>query len=156
MAKIESSAGVGGKFVDKKSLKNGDMVKIISEALWVEGQFGKQLVAKIRIKGQAEEVNAVISTPTRNAFISAYGDDSVGWIGKVATVAVESGIFAGKRGIMLNLVPEGYVVTEDAAGYIIIRPKVEPPAIVKKAINAEEGEAEFPIGNFPEGNEIPF
>jgi hypothetical protein len=45
-------------------------------------------------------------------------------------VAVETGIFAGKRGVMLNLVPEGYVVAEDAAGYIIIRPKQEPPAIL--------------------------
>jgi len=155
MAIIESTSGVGGKFVDKKSLKNGDMVKIMSEALWVEGQFGKQLVAKIRIKGQAEEVNAVISTPTRNAFITAYGEDSVGWVGKVATVAVESGIFAGKRGIMLNFIPDGYVLAEDAAGYIIIRPKVEPPSMVKKALKAEEGEAEYPDVQ-PDPEDIPF
>jgi hypothetical protein len=27
---------------------------------------------------------------------------------------------------------EGYVVAEDAAGYIIIRPKQEPPAVVAR------------------------
>lgn len=42
---------------------------------------------------------------------------------------------------MMNLVPEGYVVAEDAAGYIIIRPKVEPPAFIAQqsaAISPED------------------
>jgi hypothetical protein len=31
---------------------------------------------------------------------------------------------------MLCLVPEGYVIAEDTAGFIVIRPKQESPAIV--------------------------
>ena len=147
--RIEATSGGVGKFVDKKSLKNGDLVKITSEAIWVEGQFGKQLVAKVRIKGQTEDVNMVIGSPTRNALISAFGDDSVGWVGKVLTVAVESGIFAGKRGIMLNLIPEGYVLSEDAAGYIVIAPKVKPPESVARARSKEEVEEDIDIDSVP-------
>lgn len=147
--KIEATSSAVGKFVDKKTLQNEGLVKIKSEAIWVEGQFGKQLVAKVRVKGQNEDVNMVIGTPTRNALIQAFGDDSVGWVGKVLTIAVESGIFAGKRGIMLNLIPEGYVLTEDAAGYIIIRPKVEPPESTTRNRSKEEVEEDINIDDVP-------
>lgn len=118
--RIEKSSGVGGKWIDKKGLKNGDLIKITSEAKWEEGTNGKQLVAKIRVKGQADEVNCAINTPSKNALIDAFGDDSAAWQNKVLTVAVETGIFAGKRGIMLNLIPEGYAIGEDTGGYIVI------------------------------------
>lgn len=119
---IEKTGGVGGKWIDKKTLKNGDLIKLTSEAEWIDGQNdSKQLVAKARVKGLEEEVNLAINKPSKNALIDAFGKDSKEWIGKVLTVAVESGIFAGKRGIMLNLIPEGYEVSEDANGYIIIQ-----------------------------------
>lgn len=124
-------AGGNGAWIDKKELKSGDLAKLKTEALWIEGTNGKQLVAKIRIKGQTEDKNVAINTPTRNGLIDAFGEDTLNWIDKLLTVQVESGIFAGKRGIMLNLVPEGYVVAEDAAGFLTIRQKVEPPKVVK-------------------------
>lgn len=137
--KIEMTGGVGGSWIDKASLQNGDLIKIKSEALWVEGREGmpKQLVAKMRVKGQAEDVNVSINTPSRNAMVQAFGDDTSLWVDKVLTVAIEKGVFAGKRGTMLNLVPENYVVAEDAAGYILIRPKVEPPKVVSQRSKAE-------------------
>lgn len=147
--KIESTSGVGGKWIDKKELKNGDLIKIKSEAVWVEGQNGKQLIAKVRVKGQSEDANLAINTPSRNALVSAFGDDSVGWVDKVLTVAVESGIFAGKRGVMLNLIPDGYVVTEDAGGYIVIQPKVAPPAVVARQRSAQEIEEGINVDDVP-------
>src|ERR1035437_5227762 len=117
---IEPTSGVGGAWVKKADLKNGDIVKLTSEALWIEGTNGKQLVAKMRVKGQVEDKNLAINTPSRNALCSAFGKASATWVDKHLKVAVESGIFAGKRGIMLNLIPEGYELTTDAGGYITI------------------------------------
>lgn len=120
---ITKSSGVGGAWLDKKVLQNGDLAKLTTEATWQEGQNGKQLIAKIRIKGQEEDKNIAINTPTKNALVDAFGGDTKLWVGKLLTVAVEPGIFAGKRGIMLNLVPEGYELSEDANGFIVIQKK---------------------------------
>lgn len=140
---------VGGQWLDKKELKNGDVAKLKTEAIWVEGQTSKQLVAKIRIKGQTEDRNVALNKPTQAALVSAFGDESLNWIDKLLTVQVEAGIFAGKRGVMLNLVPEGYVVAEDIAGFIIIRPKVEPPVVVARQRNAQEVEEDIDIDSVP-------
>lgn len=148
---IHITSGIGGQWIDKKELKNGDLAKLKTEAVWVEGQHGKQLVAKIRVKGQTEEKNVAISKPTQMALASAFGNDTLNWIDKLLTVAVETGIFAGKRGVMLNLVPEGYVVAEDTAGYIVIRPKQEPPQIAKQAAPEYDPEA-----GEPNPDDIPF
>src|SRR4051812_15459559 len=109
---IHISSGVGGQWLDKKELKSGDLAKLKTEATWVEGQNGKQLVAKIRVKGQTEDKNVAINKPTQMALASAFGNDTLNWVDKLLTVQVETGIFAGNRGVMLNLVPEGYVVAE--------------------------------------------
>jgi hypothetical protein len=141
---------VGGQWLDKKGLKGGELAKLKTEAVWSEGQNGQQLVAKIRIKGQEEDRNVALNKPTQAALVSAFGDDSLNWVDKLLTVQVESGIFAGKRGVMLNLVPEGYVVAEDAAGFIIIRPKVEPPSVVARATPPTGEDYE------PNPDDIPF
>jgi hypothetical protein len=44
---------------------------------------------------------------------------------------------------------EGYVLAEDAAGFILIRPKVEPPAIVTHQRSAEEIEEDINIDDVP-------
>lgn len=148
---IHISSGVGGQWLDKKELKSGDLAKLKTEAVWVEGQNGKQLVAKIRVKGQEEDKNVAINKPTQMALAGAFGNDTLNWIDKLLTVQVESGIFAGKRGVMLNLVPEGYVVAEDAAGFIVIRPKVEPPKILARDVTVEP---DYPEGMNPD--DVPF
>lgn len=146
---IEKSSGVGGGWVDKKALKKGDLAKLKTEATWVDGQNGKQLVAKISIKGGQADVNLAINSPSKDALIDAFGSDSKNWVGKLLTIQAEPGIFAGKRGIMLNLIPEGYVVAEDAAGYITIRAKVEAPTIVKESRSAKEVEEDINIADLP-------
>lgn len=147
MAIIEKSSGVGGSWIDKKALKTGDLLKLKSEAVWVESQNGKQLVAKISIKNGEQNVNLGINSPSKDALIDAFGSDSKDWIDKLLTAHVEPGIFAGKRGIMLNLVPEGYVVGEDAAGYVVIRPKVAAPAVVQQQVSAKAVEEGIDLDN---------
>ena len=126
--KINRTGGAGGAWLKKEELRNGDIIKLVSEAGEIEGQNGPQLVAKARVKGQTgEAVNMAINSASRNALIDAYGDDSKLWVDKLLTVEVEKGIFAGKRGIMLNLIPEGFESTTDSAGYIIIQRKGGTP-----------------------------
>lgn len=152
MAFVEKSGGVGGSWIDKKALKSGDLIKLTTEAEWVPSSLNpeeKQLVAKCKVKGMEGEFNLAINSPSRNALIDAHGKDTKDWIGKLLTAAVETGIFAGKRGVMLNLVPEGYVVAEDAAGFIVIRPKVEPPSVVARQRSAEEIAEDINLDDLP-------
>ena len=121
--KFSKSSG-GGAWLDKKALQNGDIAKLTTEAVEVEGQNGPQIVAKIRIKGDdGEAKNVAINGPTKNALIEAFGDDSSQWVGKYLTVHTEKTMIGGKRGIALYLVPEGFEMSEDAGGYIVIAPK---------------------------------
>lgn len=122
--KVSKSSG-GGAWIDKKTLRNGDLIKIVSEAGAVESQQGgTQLVAKVRVKGSAEGAqNLAINSPTKNALIEAYGDDTADWQDKVLVAHIEKTVIAGKRGIALYLVPEGFEVGEDTSGYIVVVPK---------------------------------
>jgi hypothetical protein len=149
---ITKSGGIGGSWIDKKALKSGDLIKLTTEAEWVPSSLNpeeKQLVAKCKVKGMEGEFNLAINSPSKNALIDAFGNESKNWVGKLLTAAVETGIFAGKRGIMLNLVPENYIVSEDAAGFIVIRQKVEPPAVVARQRSAEEVAEGIDIGDIP-------
>lgn len=118
---MKVSKSTGGSWLDKKTLQTGDIAKLVSEADYVEGQNGQQLVAQCRIKGDdGEAKNVAINSPTKNAFIEAFGDDTALWMNKHLTVHVEKTMIAGKRGVAMYLVPEGYEVTEDAGGYLVI------------------------------------
>lgn len=120
--KVSRTTGGGGAWLKKDELKNGDILKIVSEATEQEGQNGVQLVAKCRVKGQTgDAVNMAINSASKNALIDAFGDDTESWMNKELTVEVEKGIFAGKRGIALYLVPHGFVVSTDAGGYVVIQ-----------------------------------
>ncbi len=111
----------GGGWVDKASIREGDIGKLVTEAQEVEGQNGKQIVAKIQIKGSKEEPkNVSINNPSKNALIEAFGSDSQAWMNAHLTLHTEKTVIAGKRGIALYLVPEGFEVTEDAGGYIVV------------------------------------
>lgn len=119
--KVTRSSGTGGSWLKKEELANGDILKLVSEAVEVEGQNGQQLVAKCRVKGYTgDAVNVAINSASKNALIDAFGDDTALWVNKELTVEVERGIFAGKRGIALYLVPEGFSVSTDAGGYVVI------------------------------------
>lgn len=158
--KASKDSTVGGKWHDKKALKTGDLAKIKTEATETPNQMGgTQWVAKIAIKGVPEALNMAINKPSKNALIDAFGEETNDWINKVLTLHVEKTIVSGKRGVAVYLVPENYVVGEDSGGYVVIRPAVEPPAIVKKAKGAkEEKENEYPSAE-DEGidiNDVPF
>jgi hypothetical protein len=121
--KVNKSSSVQGSWVDKKLLQIGDVMKIVSEASEQPAPQGErmQLVAKVLIRGKSKEPeNIAINAPTKNALIDAFGDDTSDWVGKIVTVHVELGIFSGKRGIALYLIPAGMIMKESDDGYIYI------------------------------------
>lgn len=114
----------GGQWIDKKELKNGDVIKLVTEAKEFEGQKGKQVVAKARLKGSDEEAkNVGINRQSMSALIEAFGEDSVNWMNQLLTLNVEKTVIAGKRSIILYLIPEGFEVTEDSGGYLQVTRK---------------------------------
>lgn len=143
--KINRTGGAGGAWIKKDELRNGDVLKLVSEAAEVEGANGVQLVAKCRIKGlQGDALNLAINSASRNALIEAFGDDSKDWIDKPLTVEVEKGIFAGKRGIAMYLVPAGFSVETDGSGYVIITRDGATPTKSEPVIQTDEDTRDVP------------
>lgn len=153
--KFTASTGSNGKWLDKKSLKNGDVIKLVTEAIEIDGLNGKQIVAKARVKGkEGEAENVSINKPSKNALIEAFGADSKEWVNKHLTVNVEKTNVGGKRGIALYLIPEGYAVTEDGEGFIIVaRQEAKYPNSFTSA--KEQSTVEYPSEDI-DPSDIPF
>lgn len=149
MAIATKSSGVGGKWLDKKVLKSGDIAKIKNEATEQPSQQGgNQWVCKLMVKGQTEALNFAINKPSKNALIDAFGEDTNNWVDKVLTLEVEKTIVSGKRGIAAYLIPEGFELKEDSGGYIVIGKKGEP-------IKAEPSTNDYPQEDI-NPDDIPF
>src|SRR3990167_7718230 len=119
--KVEKTGGTQGMWLKKDELKNGDILKLVTEAREEEGQNGIQLVAKCRVKGwEGESMNVAINKPSKNGLIDAFGDDTKNWVNKLLAVQTEKGVFAGKRGIAMYLIPEGFELIEDQGGYLVV------------------------------------
>jgi len=137
--KYNKQSTIGGAWLRAAELTNGTRAKLVSESKPVEGgQYGTQDVAKIRLEGNQELKNVSLNKTTINAFIDAFGDDSKNWIDKVLTVHTEKMVVSGRRTTALYLIPEGYELSEDEGGYLVIKRKenkVEPP---ENEINPDE------------------
>lgn len=148
MATATKSSGVGGKWLDKKTLKSGDIAKIKTEATeQASQQEGKtQWVCKLLVKGQTESLNFAINGQSKNALIDAFGEETLNWIDKTLTIQIEKTVIAGKRGIAAYLIPEGFEMTEDAGGYIVITriggakepSRTLPPEAIAEDINPDD------------------
>lgn len=122
----EKQTSIGGNWVKAADIANGTRIKIVSETQPIqtvfEGKPRTQNVAKLKIEGMPEEKNANLNKPTLNALIDAFGKDSKDWMNKVLTAQVEKVQIAGKNVRVLYLIPEGFRMTEDAGGYVVIAP----------------------------------
>jgi len=112
----------GGAWLDKSTLQDGQKLKIVSEAVEIEGQEGRkaQIVAKVLVAGGTESSNVSINNPSKNALIDAYGKDSVNWVDHELSIKVENIRIAGKSAIALYLIPEGYRARDDDSGFLVI------------------------------------
>lgn len=141
-----------GSWLDKEKLQNGDIVKLVSEPIFEEGNFGSQLVGHVRVKGWTTGAEKIgINAPSKNALIEAFGDDTTLWVDKLLTVNVVESILGGKSVIILYLIPEQFARTKDSGGYIVIKPSSEVikenrPAIAR---NDEEIAEDINVDDIP-------
>lgn len=142
--KYQSQTSMTGAWVDKSSLTNGTRAKIVSETKPIpssfqdeKGNIKNQDVAKVQFEGQKEAVNVALNRSTIDGLISAFGDDSLNWMGKYLTVEVEKMRVAGKAVTALYLIPQGYRKVDDAEGYAKIV-KDDIPVIEPRTTITEE------------------
>lgn len=115
----------GSTWFDKKTLQDGDILKLATEATDIEGQNGMQLVAKAIIKGRDDKPkNIAINNPSRNALIDAFGQDTADWVDKHLTIKVKETLVGGKPGIALYLIPEGFKLDVDENGFQVIAKEI--------------------------------
>jgi hypothetical protein len=116
-----------GAWADKASLVNGTKAVIVSETKPTvsrfkdkEGNPQMQDVAKVQFEGLPEALNVGLSSATLGGLIDAFGDDSANWQGHPLTVETEKVRVAGKAGISLYLIPEGFKKIDDENGFAVI------------------------------------
>lgn len=148
MAEYQKSERINGDWVKGKDVRSGSKAKFTSEVHPTASQFKDkegnpqmQDVGKILIQGDTEAKNISVNRSSLNALIDAYGNDSANWIGKILTIETLKMMVAGKMQTAVYLIPEGYELKEDDAGYM---------EIVKKGassdINADDVDpAEIPF-----------
>jgi hypothetical protein len=149
---IEPSNPVSGSWAKAAELENGTKAKIVDEAKWVTSQFKdkndnpkQQLVAKVRFQGKADDLNVSLNRATQDGLIRAFGKDSNDWKGRVLTVQTEKVSIGGQMKRVLYLIPEGFVLGEDANDFTVIVPK-DTAAAPKEAVvhvGPEEGDDEI-------------
>jgi len=128
MSTYKKSEGTGGAWVDKKTIKDGTKVSLVSETKSIEGgEYGSQDVAKARFEGDDESKNVQLNRTTLNGLIDAFGEESNDWIGKLLFAHIENAIIGGKRRTILYLVPDGYELTENSDGYLDVLKKGGTP-----------------------------
>jgi hypothetical protein len=117
----------GGAWVKASELRSGTKAKLVSETQQVENEFEgkvrKQNVAKIRIEGDEETKNVNINKPSISGLIDAFGEESKDWINKELTIHTEKMVIASKRVTALYLLAEGFILDEDAQGYLVVMRK---------------------------------
>lgn len=157
MATYSKSSGVGGEWVDKAKLTNGQRAKIITESVpteeTYEGKPKTRNIVKVVFEGDKEPKNVDLNRATVNGLIDAFGPDSKEWMNKVLTVHAEKAVIGGSRKILLYLLPPGFEVAEDSGGYLIVQPvgmdKPEPPVPGDIGYVQPEGEGDINPEDIP-------
>jgi hypothetical protein len=128
----------GGPWVKGSEVVSGMKCKLVAETTKMESRFKNddgstkmQDVSKVRFDSKDEAMNINLNRATIYGLIDAFGEESKDWCGPVLTAHTEKTTVAGKRVTALYLLPEGFEVGEDDAGYVIVKrigedaPKVE-------------------------------
>jgi hypothetical protein len=139
---MEYTKNISGSWAKGAELTNGVKAKLIEEVQRIESQFlddkgnkKTQDVGKVRFEGKQEILNVSFNRATIYGLIDAFGKESKDWVGKVLTVHTEKVTVAGKRQTALYLIPEGFEIGEDLAGYVVVRrinseEKAEPEEVI--------------------------
>jgi len=129
-----------GGWVKASEIKSGVKCKLVSEASFEDGEYGKKLVARIRFQGEeGDSKNININKPSHAALVDAFGEETKSWCNNLLTAHTEKMLVAGKRVTALYLIPENFELTEDDNGYlVIVNPAQE--STTKKETPSDESE----------------
>lgn len=112
MAIYTKKVTVGGAYAKKKAyeyegkkfdadIKDGDIIKVISQGTAVPGVYGDQHVFKIRTRNG--DKNFAFNQTTINNLIDAYGEDDKNWMDKDVKVWVIKAMVSGKMSLVAYL-----------------------------------------------------
>lgn len=124
--KVEISQSLPGEWLKIRDLSSGTQLKIVEEARQEQSNFDNKKtrwVTQVKVQGEEGVKNININFTSLKALVSAFGDDSSDWVGKVVTARVEQAIVGGKKVHILYLVPEGYDLVEGEDGFMNISSK---------------------------------
>jgi len=153
MAKFTKQSSTGGAWIKPAEIEQGARAKLVSEATPVEGQFGTQTVAKIRVEGMGEAVNINLNKPTVNALVDAFGEESKDWCNQPLTIQTEKMMVSGRRVTAVYLIPKGYKLDEDEGGYLVITPGADAVRTPRKEVaNPDEDTRDVPVEAYEEEN----
>jgi len=96
----------GGVWLSAKNCTEGSVVEFLNEGTWKDstrftyddGNPVRQLVFKV--KHENEEKQLTIIKPSRVALVEAWGDDTLEWVGKKATIKLALNTQGGKSIIL--------------------------------------------------------
>lgn len=76
-----------GSYLSAKTVKTGDIVKLLDEGQWEENKFlnddgSKQSQFNITVDYKGEEKILKFTKASRDSFFAKYGDETKEWIGK--------------------------------------------------------------------------
>lgn len=154
--KYQKQVSVAGKWVKASEIQSGVRAKLITEATPTPSQFKDedgeikmQDVSKIRFENIPEAMNISLNRATMNGLIDAFGDDSKNWINKYLTAHTEKMIVGGRRVTALYLIPEGFEISEDENGYMVIKRKDSLMADEKKDERVDPNEESIRAEDIP-------
>ena len=94
--KIQKVIRARGEFAKKgEDVKDGDIVTVLNEGEWIEGQFGQQFVVKVQTRNGEKNVN--FNQTSINILHDEFGDDTAKWIGREVLIRVKKDTVAGKK-----------------------------------------------------------
>ena len=94
--KITKKVSLGGKFAKLgEDYKDQDYMRILDAGKEVEGEFGTQVIFKVKVPSGEERITGFNQT-SLNFLLEIYGDDSEGWIDKPVRVNVVKQNVGGK------------------------------------------------------------
>lgn len=161
--KYTKSANLSGEWIKGSELENGIRAKLVSEAVDSQSRFEDkngnpkmQTIAQIRVEGKENACNVSLNRATRDGLIDAFGGDSKDWVNKLLRVHTEKVMVSGKRQTALYLVPEGFRVSEDESGYIVIVREDADQKNVAKEVDDFDNHDDVEKDDTIDSDEIPF
>ena len=119
--KLSIKSGGGLPYVRKESyeydgtqyeadLKHGDVVRILDSGETETGNYGEQIVFKIKTRNGDKKLN--MNQSTINVLVQEFGNDTEKWTGKDVTVLLRKTVIAGKKVIVAYLATPSWQIDE--------------------------------------------